>query len=212
MLKLINKFIQENSEEEYKKFHSKLTYTKYEINGIRVPVLRKFAKELIKKYNLKDILAIKDNRFEVVLLQGFCIGYLKIDIEEKYKILDEYILKIDDWSICDMLASTIKNKEEKFYLKCLDWLNKDKEFVVRFGIVCLKINFLEDDKIEDIILRLSNIQKSDYYIEMAIAWCLQEISINYYDKVDEILNEDIFSSSIIKKTRQKIRESIRKVK
>ena len=33
-------------EDKYKEFHSKLCFTKYEILGIRLPIIRKIAKEI----------------------------------------------------------------------------------------------------------------------------------------------------------------------
>jgi len=47
---------------KYKEFHSKLTFTKYEIIGIRVPLLRKIAKEIINSnYNSKCLYESTNN-------------------------------------------------------------------------------------------------------------------------------------------------------
>ena len=41
-------YLKSMGDESYKKFHSKLTTTQYEILGIRVPIQRKIAKEICK--------------------------------------------------------------------------------------------------------------------------------------------------------------------
>ena len=57
-------------EDKYKEFHSKLCFTKYEILGIRLPIIRKIAKE-ISKTNYEDFLKLtKSKYYEEVLIEG----------------------------------------------------------------------------------------------------------------------------------------------
>ena len=42
------KYLISIKEDKYKKFHSKLCFTKYEILGIRLPIIRKIVKEISK--------------------------------------------------------------------------------------------------------------------------------------------------------------------
>ena len=65
----IKTWIKENSEEKYKSFTEKLVKTKYEIVGIRTPKLRKFAKELLKKYGVDSLKMLSDNIYEEIMLQ-----------------------------------------------------------------------------------------------------------------------------------------------
>ena len=43
----------------YKKFHKKICQTNYEILGVKIPILRNIAKDLLKKYSYKEILSVE---------------------------------------------------------------------------------------------------------------------------------------------------------
>ena len=102
------------SDEEYRKFNQKLCPdTKRKLLGIRIPILRNFAKKLVKEYDkgnspkekLENLLKDIDNEyFEEILLQGFVIGYTKCDIKEKIPYIKKFVPKIDSWEISDILV------------------------------------------------------------------------------------------------------------
>ena len=63
------------SDKKYAEFNKKLTpgVDRNQI-GIRIPILRNKARELVKKYSLDEILAkIDDEFYEEIMLQGFAI-------------------------------------------------------------------------------------------------------------------------------------------
>ena len=74
----VKNFISENSEEEYRKFHSRLTRTAYAVNGIRVPIMRKFAKTLAACENVGEFLKSSPKCYEEAMIKGLVFGYLKI--------------------------------------------------------------------------------------------------------------------------------------
>jgi len=67
------KKLKERQDVSYRNFHKRLTETKYEILGIRVPICRKIAKEIAKT----DVLAFLDrapnNYYEEILIEGFVL-------------------------------------------------------------------------------------------------------------------------------------------
>ena len=74
---IVNKLIQ-MQDLKYKEFNKSLCPdTDKEMIGIRIPILRKFAKEILKQeYNWKEFVRNENVRyFEEVILQGFVIGY-----------------------------------------------------------------------------------------------------------------------------------------
>ena len=97
----------EQKDEEYKNFHSSLVLnSKYEMIGIRVPDMRKLAKE-ISKTNIEEFLKVaQDKYYEEVMLQGLAISHLK---DEKLfgKYFKKHINKIDNWALCDTFCSAI---------------------------------------------------------------------------------------------------------
>ena len=72
------------SELEYKKFNESLCPdTKRKMLGIRIPILRKLAKEIVKNGDWQEFVTNKKiEYFEEVLLQGFIIGYSKIEFKD----------------------------------------------------------------------------------------------------------------------------------
>lgn len=106
----IKKKIFELADEKYKKFHSNLCPGTNNIIGVRVPILRNYAKELFNKYNWKDIISKIDNEFyEEIMLQGMIIGLAKNeDIHSILKYVENYIPKIDNWAICDVFCAGLK--------------------------------------------------------------------------------------------------------
>ena len=58
-------------DKKYKEFHSGLCPGTDNMIGIRVPILRNYAKELLKQYEFKDLIEnIDDEYYEEIMLQG----------------------------------------------------------------------------------------------------------------------------------------------
>ena len=199
-------------DEDYKKFNQKLCPdTKYKMIGIRIPKLREIAKELAKKnYNPDDI----DNEyFEEVVVQGFTIGYSKMELKEKLKYIKKFVPKIDSWAICDTFCPTLKIKEKdknEVWNFILPYLNSKKEFEVRFAIIMMLDYYIVDEYIDLVLENLDNVKNEGYYAKMAVAWVLAETGIKYYSKLMSFLkgknNLDDFTYN---KAIQKMRESSR---
>ncbi len=67
---------------KYKEFHSRLCPGTNNIIGVRVPILRNYAKELAKTYKIEELLKQIDNQYyEEVMLQGMLIGLEKEPFE-----------------------------------------------------------------------------------------------------------------------------------
>ena len=108
-------------------------------------------------------------------------------------------------------ALKIKDKElEVFWKFILTYLNSEKEFEVRFSIICMLDYYLIDSYIDKVIDILDNVKHEGYYVKMAIAWTLAEIGIKYNEKLMSYLkgknNLDKFTYN---KTLQKMIESYR---
>ena len=64
------------SEENYKNFNSKIIPTKQEMLGVRIPMLKKIAKE-IKLEDIEILFSTNENIYELILLEGFVISSSK---------------------------------------------------------------------------------------------------------------------------------------
>lgn len=203
------------SDIEYKKFNSKLCPdTQKEMLGIRIPILRKLAKDILKEnIDWKDFLNNDPKYFEETILQGLLIAYSKINFQEKMELVKNFVPKIDSWEICDTFVPTLKIEEKnlnKFWGFILPYTKSNKEFEVRFSIISMLDYFLNEEYVDEVIKVLDKISHDGYYVKMGIAWVLAEIGIKYNNKLMKYLkgknNLDKFTFN---KTLQKMIESYR---
>ena len=215
MIQKIRLELQKLTDEEYAKFNQKLCPdTKKKMLGIRVPKLRELAKKIVKEYDWKEFLNESDDQcFEEVLLQGFVIGYSKIDIDEKLDYIKWFVPKIDSWAISDTFCPTLKIKPKdlgKVWNFILPYLESNREFDVRFAVIMMLDYFIIDEYVDKVLEKLDSVSHEGYYVKMAVAWCIAEIGIKFNDKAMKYLkgnnNLDKFTFN---QTLQKMRESYR---
>ncbi len=210
----IKKKIIELSDEKYKKFHSKLCPGTNNIMGVRVPVLRKYAKEIFNEKTWKEtIKQIDDESYEEIMLQGMMIGLAKKeDINNILQYVEKYVVKIDNWAICDVFCAglkiTQKNKKEvwNFIQK---YLKSDKEFEIRFAIVMILDYFIDDEFLKKDFEIFDKIQHEGYYVKMAVAWAISLCIIKYYEETIKYLEKSKIDNWTYNKSIQKAIESYR---
>lgn len=217
MFEYIKKELEQNANNTYKEFNSKLCPdTKRKVLGVKIPVLRKMAQDIVKKEEWVEFL--RENKkeheyLEEVTLEGLVIAYVKVDIEEKLKLLENFVPKIDSWSTNDTVCPTIKPKYkelDKVWKFIRKYVNSDKEFEIRFGVIMLLDYFIIDEYIDEVITILDSIKTDKYYAQMAIAWTMAEIGIKYNDKAMKYLkNANNLDDFTYNKTLQKMIESYR---
>lgn len=200
------------ADEKYKKFHSGLCPNNKNIIGVRIPKLRNLAKEISKGDWRKFLEHNKNEYYEEIMLEGFVIGYAKMELEERFKLLTTFVPKIDNWAVCDCSCSTFKfvqkNKKEMWeFIKI--YLNSSKEFELRFVIIIILDYYLTDEYIDEIFKIFDNIKKEDYYVKMAIAWTLQVAYVKYKEKTIKYLENNKLDKFTHNKAIQKMIESYR---
>lgn len=206
------KYLDSIKEEEYKAFHESLVLnSKYQILGIRLPIMRKLAKD-ISKTAYEEYLNVSNNKYyEEVMINGLVISLIK-DETIFYKYHKEHIKKIDNWALCDTYCNSIKiirKHKEKYFKEALKLsLNKD-EFLSRTGLVMILSHFIEKDNLNQIFEVLNKIKSDKYYINMAEAWLLCELFIKYREETLSYLETHNLNKFTINKTISKINDSYR---
>ncbi|MEG2001480.1 MAG: DNA alkylation repair protein [Clostridia bacterium] len=163
-------------------FSNKIIPNAKKILGISIPVLRNFAKEICKDDYLNFINNCQFEFYEETMLCGLVIAYAKIEIAEKFKLLDNYIPHIDNWAVNDSVAMTvkIKNAEQDIALRFVEkHLLSENEFELRFAIVLLFCNFVDEKHLDYTLNTLFDISSNLYYVNMAVAWGLCECIVNF---------------------------------
>ncbi len=200
-------------DKKYKEFHSKLCPGTNNIIGIRIPVLREYAKTLLKEKDFKTLINnIDDEYYEEIMLQGMLIGLVKKDFNEIKPYIENFIPKINNWAICDTFCAglkiTKKYKEEMWNL-INKYVTSDQEFYIRFAVVMILDYYIEEEYIEADFKIFNNIKSDKYYVQMAVAWAISICFIKYYEKTIEYIKTANLDKFTYNKAIQKAIESYR---
>lgn len=197
---------------KYKEFHIGLVQnSKYEIIGIRLPVLRQIAKEIT---NCEEFLNItEDKYYEEIMISGLVISHIK---DEKIfnKYFKKHIKKIDNWALCDTFCQSIKIIEkypDKYFKEAIKLSLTKKEFTSRVGLIML-FHFIDKKYLDTIFNTINNITIDDYYNNMAIAWLVCEIYTKYKEEATNFLKNNNLNKFTQNKTISKINDSYRVTK
>lgn len=205
----IKKYLEINKDEKYKKFSSSLIPNCNNIIGVKIPILRKMAKKLSKDNWKRYLENALDDSFEEIMLQGLTIGYVNDDINNLFPYIDNYIKKIDNWSLNDSFCSSLKitktYKKEMFKF-LFKYINSHQQFEQRFVAVML-INYYLDDKYVDKVIEIyETLDNEGYYLKMAVAWGVSIMYTKYQEKTLKYLNNNTLDDFTFNKAIQKILE------
>lgn len=195
---------------KYKEFNKKLTFTKYEIIGIRVPILRKIAKEIIKSDYHKFLDNGGTTYYEEIFIEGLVIAALPES--EIMNYLPNYILKIDNWAICDSFCNSlkiVKINPLKYFEYFSIYINSEEEFSVRVALVVFLNFYIKKKYLNKIFNLIDQIKIDKYYTNMAIAWLLSEMFIKYPEETQKYLNKTKINDFTFNKMISKVCDSYR---
>lgn len=217
MVEEIRKKLHELSEEDYKTFNQKLLPGVEHVLGVRLPAMRKLAKEVAKGdfRSYLDEAAEKigaDSIHEEIMLQGLVLGYVKMDREERTEYLEEFVPKITNWAVCDSCVNSYKfmQKDPDYWFDYLKKYQKsDEEFRLRFMIVAMMSHFVDESHIDEILRICSTVRNDGYYTKMGVAWALQVCYVKFPEKTKALLKDNQMDDFTHNKAIQKIRESYR---
>lgn len=206
--------IKKNIDLEYKKFSLNLIpgYSEDEILGVRIPVLRKLAKELFIN-NYKEVKKFLNNLphkyFEEDNLHGYLLENIK-DINLCLEETNKFLPYINNWATCDTFCPKIFEKYKDLVLKNIKvWIKSDKEYVVRYAIGLLMRNYLDESFDKKFIDWVLKIKTDKYYINMMIAWYVCEGLVKRYNDFIYIIDNKLLDDWVHNKAIQKSMESYR---
>lgn len=203
----------ELAEPSYQEFSSRLLPGTTNILGVRLPILRKIAKQIAKE-NWREFLKQNDEvYFEEVMLKGMVIGYTKdASVFEIMQYIKNFVPKIDNWSVCDSFCSGLKitkKHQQQFWPMITSYLSSDNEFEVRFGIVMMLNYYVDNKYVVDTLNHLEQVNHSGYYVRIAIAWAISVCYVQYPNLTLSYLKESQLDTFTYNKALQKICESLK---
>ncbi len=168
----------------YKAFHAKLipTVPPDSIIGIRTPQLRKFAKTYAQTPEAAQFLReLPHIYYEENNLHAFLLETIR-DFDALMAKTEQFLPYIDNWATCDMFSPKLFRKyPDAVYQKIRQWLNSDRVYTVRFGIVRLMNNYLDAHFSTEMPALVADISTDEYYINMAAAWYFATALAKQYD-------------------------------
>ena len=206
-------YLQSIAEEKYKVFSLKLLPKDTMLLGVRIPLLKKIAKQ-IKKNN--EILSYLNTPIQILkyqeekMLYSLLISSQDIPEEKRIDDIKNYVPYIKNWSECDTFISSlksIKNNQILYYNNFLSYTKSTSEYEIRFFYV-MALNYFINNSFLPQILSLIKTQKYyGYYDRMAVAWFLSMAFVNNHEMIKYFLKETPLDAQVYKKTISKINDS-----
>lgn len=144
--------------------------------GIKIPVLRKMAKEIGVNHTLA--------------LELWKLGYRETRIlasmidnpnEVTEKQMEDWVKDFDYWEICDQTIINLFEKKDQAYEKAIEWSFRENEFVKRAGYVMMARLAVSDKKALDEQFQkffphiLRGAVDSRNFVKKAVNWAVRQI-------------------------------------
>lgn len=196
----------------YRQFQAKLmpTVDPEQIIGVRMPALRKLAKELKGTAEAEAFLAALPHRYyEENNLHGLLLcarsGY-----EETVAGLDIFLPHVDNWATCDLLSPrAFRAHPPQLPEQIRRWLDSGDTYTVRFGLEMLMSFYLDECFCPEYLDWAAEVKSEEYYVRMMVAWYFATALAKQYDAVLPYLTSRRLEQWTHNKTIQKAVESYR---
>lgn len=208
----IQKHLFELQDMAYRDFHSRLMpdIDKETVIGIRVPVLRKYAKsiagtELSEKF-IKELphCYYEENNLHMMLITGIK------DYDRCISEIERFLPYIDNWATCDFPApKCFENHKEDLLPVIKRWIASSETYTIRYGIGMLMRLYLDADFDPEYVRIVAEVKSDEYYVNMMIAWYMATALAKQWDVVIPYIEEHHMSDWVHRKTIQKAMESYR---
>ena len=208
----VRKRLEKEADKKYQKFSASLIPNINNVLGVRLPVLRKLAKELYVSGNYNDFMTSSTIYMEENMLKGMIIGLLEKPASEVFLYVNDFISEIDNWSVCDSFCCGLKITSENLdfvWAFLQPYFKSEKEFEIRFAYVMLLNYFLQDEYIDNVFILIDEFRDDRYYSQMAVAWLVSACYVKYPKKTEKYLKKSKLNIWTFNKSIQKICESLK---
>lgn len=197
---------------EYALFQAKLTpgVPPESFIGVRVPVLRKFAKQYMQEPESEQFLqALPHEYYDENMLHALLISETK-DYDRCIQLTERFLPYVDNWAVCDIMSPKVfrKHREELIH-KIKVWSKSSHTYTCRFGLGMLMTHYLEQDFRAEYLELPIAARSEEYYVRMMVAWFLATSLAKQWEATIPILQKNLLAPWTHNKTIQKARESYR---
>jgi len=161
--------------------------------GIKIPDLRKMAKEITKDHPLA--LELWDSGYHEARILASMIDDPKL-VDEKQ--MDSWAADFDSWDVCDQTAMNLFWLTPFAHDKAVEWSSHQEEFIKRAGFAMMSVLAWKDKQAKDeqLLEFLPIIKReaidSRNFVKKAVNWALRQIgkrNINLNKKAIEVAKE-----------------------
>ena len=180
------------------------------ILGIRIPLLRKLAKQIMREKNADRFMDDLPHRYlEENLIHVFLINEIK-DYDTCMKRLEEFLPYLDCWNVTDSVRPkgiAAHTAETEPVLEA--WLNSSEPFIVRTAIGLYMAFYLGSAFRKEQAERIAALRFDHYYVRMMAAWYMATALVKQPDAVMPLFEENRMDVWTHNKAIQKAAESYR---
>ena len=199
-------------DKDYRAFTVKLSPTvdPDSVIGVRLPAIRKLAKELKGSDQTAKLFAkLPHQYFEEYMLHSILLYELK-EFDEAINAVERFLPYIDNWAVCDTTRVKAFNRQPEKLLPYIDkWLASGHTYTIRFGILCLMNLFLDERFDTAYADMVAAIRSEEYYVNMMIAWYFATALAKQYDAAVKYIEQNRLDQWTHNKAIQKAVESYR---
>lgn len=196
-------------EEKYRDFSAALmpAVDKETVIGIRIPLLRKYAKSL--EHYESFLKELPHKYFEENNLHAFLIEKER-DFDKCIKLLDSFLPYVDNWATCDSMKPKVLKKEpDKLLLHIKRWISSKDVYAVRYAINLLMSFYLDENFKKEYLKVVAEVKSTQYYINMMRAWYFATALAKKYEETLPYIEQKKLDVWTHNKTIQKAAESFR---
>lgn len=197
---------------KYRDFHSRLMpgIEKEDIIGIRIPVLRKFAKQFAQTAEAETFLKELPHRYyEENNLHMMLITAIK-DYDLCMDEIQRFLPYINNWATCDFAEpDCFRQHKTELLEEIKKWIASGETYTIRYGIGMLMRLYLDEDFSGEYLELAAGVQSEQYYVNMMIAWYFATALAKQWDSAIQYIQNRRLPSWTHKKTIQKAIESYR---
>ena len=206
--------LNELSEEKYALFQKRIIKEEaYPILGVRMPILKKIAKEIVKGNEQQFLQTASAVSHEERLLLAIVIGESACQYDVFEARADDFVKKIDNWAVCDAFCTSIKKhikrNKNAFWQHILCYLHSENHWIVRVGLVCMLSHYIEEEYLEEVLKRCDGVKNDFYYVKMAQAWLMATAFTKYPQRVKPYFTNHTLDTWTLHKAIQKVCQSQR---
>ena len=178
--------------------------------GVRVPNLRRLAKDLYKDPACGPFLDSLPHRyFDENMLHAAVLSEIR-EFDVCVERIRAFLPYVDNWSACDtLLPKCFPKNRDRLPALAWEWMASAHTYTRRFGIGILMRQFLDGDFREDYPKAVAAIESGDYYVDMMVAWYFATALAKQWDAAFPYIRDHVLPEDTERKAVRKALESFR---